>query len=52
MNQHIDSYKHHIETLEGEKDELFKLKPSSIQTMTTIDPSEELENTLYSLNTV
>ena len=52
MNQHIDSNKHHIEKLEGEKVELFKLNPLSIQPATSTDPLEELAKILFDLNIV
>ena len=42
MNQQINSYKHQIETLEGEKSKLFKLNPSSIQLATSTNPLKEL----------
>ena len=52
MNQQINSHKHQIEKLEGEKVAFFKLRPSSIQPAISTNPLEELGKTFPNLNIV
>jgi flagellar biosynthesis chaperone FliJ len=50
MNNQLGSYQQQIETLEKEKSELKCLNPSSVQSSTSVDPSEELAKVLSDLN--